>query len=62
MYCAFVKDCEKVAAYLKDQGISATVYNGQMEEGEKSEAFRSWMTGEVQVPGGGGNECVRDGC
>ena len=49
MYCAFVKDCEKVAAYLKDQGISATVYNGQMEEGEKSEAFRSWMTGEVQV-------------
>ena len=61
MYCAFVKDCEKVAAYLKDQGISATVYNGQMEEGEKSEAFPQ-VVDDGRGAGGGGNECVRDGC
>eukprot|EP00920_Eleutheroschizon_duboscqi_P038627 GHVT01092735.1.p1 GENE.GHVT01092735.1~~GHVT01092735.1.p1 ORF type:complete len:563 (+),score=81.04 GHVT01092735.1:1178-2866(+) len=49
VYCLSCLDCEKVAAALKNEGVIADFYHGQVEMQRRQQVQRAWMNDEIKV-------------
>ena len=49
VYCVSKKDCEKVSAGLRNNGIVSGFYHADVPQGKRNEIQQEWMEGSVQV-------------
>ncbi|CAB3401228.1 unnamed protein product [Caenorhabditis bovis] len=49
VYCLSRKDCENLAKFLRDSGISAKHYHADLDQNNRYDWQERWMSGDIQV-------------